>query len=232
MSCGSPHNFLDFRFGRGPGLRLGGLASADDGLWVYNASTEDDVIKLHGANTDPWVDRSVLVKFGSPSGSVPYIGKFSHFAVTAKAAVAGTGDSWLESPGKWEITSRLLTLRVTNDRYRFEQEVGPGLGLAVSPQVSAGNTLDSDLSTTTTYSQVAGFPVPQRIRPDTYRPIVVDFRNVTQFALVTQATGSLGFSANASLTLHLWGVLWQADTTPPEVIENADMDVFIGAKRQ
>lgn len=202
--------FLDFR--EHP-LRLGGLGTADDGLFHADANAADDIIKLHGGNTDPWVDDYVLTAWGTPSGSVPYIGKFSHWAVTVSSATAAS-----DAPHLWAVAAADWHLYVESDTEKFKQEVRAGLGLAPTPQIVALSAFDSDQATQTEVVRVAGTPKAQTFRSRRRdKSILVDFQTITNFALAATATSnnSTSFSANCNATLWLWG--W--------VARNADSDL-------
>jgi hypothetical protein len=217
--CDSHSRILDFT--RCP-LRLGGLSTADDGLFDFDINSGDDIIKAEGGNTDIWVDDYVQSKWGSLASQVPYIGRFTHFAITANGSAANSAE-----PHLWDIAASDWYLDIETDSVKYKQEVRAGLGLPKVPQVSGFAAFDSDQATQTEVARVAGFPTIQAFKEG---PLVVDFETAVRFALACTAASnnSTSFSANVNVTLYLFGHLGRNSQVGPDELEKMGGQAFQG----
>lgn len=196
-------------------LRLGGLSTADDGLFDFDANAADDIIKAEGGNTDIWVDDYVTSKWGTLASQVPYLGRFTHFAVTVNGTAANKAE-----PHLWDIAAADWYLDIETDAVKYKQEIRAGLGMPKTPQISGFAAFDSDQATQTEVARVAGAPVIQCFREG---PLFVDFETVVRFALACTATSnnSTSFSANVNCTLYLFGHLGRNSQVSGDEIEAA-----------
>ena len=176
-------------------LRLGGLGVAGVWLFDFDANAAQNIVTLHGANIDPWVDDFLTTVWGAPAGTVPYYGRFSHFAVSVSN---GVGE---ESSSQWFAAAADWYLELIDGTMRIRQECVGALGTHPVPQAALG-TLTAEASIAT------GPARKTRLRHGPWR---VDFETATSFVLACTATScattTTSFLANVNATLWLWGLL-------------------------
>lgn len=188
-------------------LRLGGLTSADDGLFDYNGAAEDVVIDL--SKKDAWTDVAIAHTWKAPEtdGDIPFVGFYTGFAVGVSAAAMAT--VYAASPLVWSTTQNHTFMHVEDGVHDFKQELRAGFGPFPTPQVSAAVV---DASHASDEQYVAGMAMRQAFRDArAYRPggqqgVLIDHKRA-KYQCVTADATALGtiWAADLYCTLLLWG---------------------------
>lgn len=190
-------DILDFRVNP---LRLGGIATADLGLFDFDINGDDVIVDWK--NPSAWVDDHLVEAWGAPSNTVPYIGRFFRWAVLARSTTTHT-----TAPHLWAVAQDDWNVHIEQGKRELRQEVRQGLGLHPTPSIRAATALDSDETTLAEKQYVAGEPRPQRFKGGV---LELDLECKTAALEGTAASNnSTSFGANCTVTVLLWCVLAQ-----------------------
>lgn len=224
MQCGTTKhpNILDFR--REP-LRLGGIGTADLGLFDFDIASDDVIIDIK--NPSAWVDDYIL-EMWTPGNTVPFLIRIFRWALEARSTTTYT-----TSPHLWAVAQDDWHLHIEVPGRKLKQEARAGLGMHPTPSVRVATAVDSNEATLTEKQYVAGEPRPQRLHDG---PIVADLEHCKTAAVkaTSASNNSTSFAANCNVTLLLWCVVAKKGEAVERDLEDEDdgpTPQFIGTTR-